>query len=316
LQDAFVSLGVKNTPVVPISPGQCITLTPPPDATPTIKPYLQTLDQSNVSWRVGSTYKLEQETLFYGTISQGYKAGIFSPIGATITTQLAPARQEGLLAYEAGLKAPLLEKTLQFNASVFHYDYSDKQVRARILDPVFGLLEKLINIPKSEVTGVEGELVAQPIRGLNLSLSGTFLNSKVNGDTSGFYNQEGYTGNFKGSRLPYTPEVNLVADGQYQWDVRNGVDAFVGTSVVYHGDDNATFATSILLANDFKLPSYATVDLRAGLKAEDGSWQVSLFSRNIFNQYYITSVFNSSDTIYRYAGQPMTYGISIHIRTQ
>jgi iron complex outermembrane receptor protein len=291
-------------------------LTPLPDATPTITPFRQTLDQDNLSWRVGSTYRFEQGALLYGTISQGYKAGIFSPIGATITTQLAPAVQEGLLAYEAGFKAPLFDHLLQINGSVFHYDYTDKQVRARILDPVFGLLEKLINIPKSEVTGVEAEVDARPISGLALSVSGTYLDSDVNGDTSGFYNQAGFTGNFKGSRLPYTPRLSLVADSQYDWGFRDGIDAFAGTTIVYHSSDNATFSTSALPADDFRLPSYVTVDVRVGVEAPDRSWQVWLFARNITNQYYITSVFNSSDTIYRYAGMPATYGVSVHFRTR
>lgn len=51
------------------------------------------------------------------------------------------------LAYEIGFKAPLFDRMVQFNGGAFYYDYIDKQSRVRILDPLFSLLEKLVNVP-------------------------------------------------------------------------------------------------------------------------------------------------------------------------
>ncbi|RRQ95510.1 TonB-dependent receptor, partial [Enterococcus faecalis] len=139
------------------------------------------LNEDNVSWRLGANYKFDSGTLVYVSASQGYKAGVFGNAAATAQSQFQPAKQERLRAYEFGFKAPLLNRRAQFNAAAFYYDYANKQVRAKTSDPVFGLLENILNVPKSKVLGVEAELQLYPVDGLNISLSGSYLDSKVNG---------------------------------------------------------------------------------------------------------------------------------------
>ena len=82
-------------------------------------------------------------------------------------------KQEQIDAYEAGFKAPLIQRRIQVNGTLFYDSYDDKQLRTDHGDPVFGLLETLINIPRSQIWGAEGEIQAKPLPGLNLSLSGT-----------------------------------------------------------------------------------------------------------------------------------------------
>lgn len=41
-----------------------------------------------------------------------------------------------MIAYEAGFKAPLLNGRLRVNGAAFYYDYTNKQVRARLLVPI------------------------------------------------------------------------------------------------------------------------------------------------------------------------------------
>ena len=318
LQTVFAGFGLPVGPHKVVQPGQCMVLGA--DFTPVLEPFRQKLNQDNLSWRAGVNYKFDQGTLLYATVSQGYKSGIFAAIAPSTTVQWEPAVQEKVIAYEAGFKAPLFDRRLQFNASGFYYDYSDKQVRARVLDPIFGLLERLLNVPKSYIWGLEAELQAAPIEGLTLSASGTYLKSKV---TSSFstasngapvYNQAGYTGDFKGSALPFTPKFSATFDGQYDWQLRSGLKPFVGGSLVYHGKNNATFETAVLKADDFEFKPYTTVDLRAGIGSEDDKWRVTLFGRNIFNKYYNTTIFSGIDTLYRFAGIPATYGVAVRLR--
>jgi iron complex outermembrane recepter protein len=306
-----------------IKPGQCFPLGDGLSGTTsgkaTLTPVDRTLDQGNTSFRVGLDYKLDHGTLLYATVSQGYKAGFFSAIGASTTSQYAPAVQEKVIAYETGFKAPFLDHRLNLNGAAFYYDYSNKQVRGDVLDPVYGLLEKMINVPKSYVWGIEGELVARPIDGLTVSASGTYLRSEVSQpfsktlDGTAVYNAEGYTGNFQGSALPFTPKFSANADAQYDLNIGRSWVPFIGGNVFFQSSENTTFANSILLAPDFDIPSYATLDLRAGLHSEDHKWQLTVYGRNVTNKVYDTSITSYLDTRFRLTGEPAIYGVAFRM---
>ena len=285
-----------------------------------LTPVVRKLSQSNVSFRVGLDYKLPIGGLVYANVSRGFKTGIFSNIGAASQSQYSPAVQEKVVAYEAGFKVPFAQNRVHLNGALFYYDYSDKQVRAKVLDPIFGLLEKLVNIPKSYIWGVEGEFSARPLDGLNFSASGTYLKSKVSRtftqtpDGTAVYNQQGYAGDFRGSVLPYTPKFSGNADLQYEWDMGNSLRPFVGGSVTYQGKQNATFVNNILKGNRFEIPGYTLVDVRAGIGSRDDAWRVTLFGRNIFNKFYINSASYYQDDYFQNAGRPATYGVAVKLR--
>jgi outer membrane receptor protein involved in Fe transport len=308
-----------NSVPITILPGQCFPTTGDlllGTARSTLVPVVGRLKEDNVSFRVGANYKFDQGALLYATISQGYKAGIFSAIGASRVNQYTPATQEKVVAYEGGFKLPLAGRQLQFNGAAFYYDYSDKQVRGRVQDTVFGLLEKLLNVPKSYIFGLEGELVARPATGLTLSANATYLKSKVTSNYSatpdglGVYNAQGYTGNFRGSVLPYTPKFSGSLDAQYEFPVSDDLKAFVGGTATYQGRQNTTFRTEILRADDFFIDDYALVDARVGVASADNRWKVTAFGRNLTNKSYVTAVSTYLDTLIRYRGRPVVYGVS------
>jgi iron complex outermembrane receptor protein len=172
--------------VVGVPAGQVVKPTIPTFANYTLNPatglpevYRPTLDESNVSWSVGVNYKPIETILLYANVSKGYKAGSVGTISAAVWSAWVPVKQESLLDYEAGFKAQLLDHRLSLNGAFFYYDYKDKQVRAKFVDPFFGQLDNLVNVPKSQVTGGELELEAAPMRGLDLGLAATYLHSEV-----------------------------------------------------------------------------------------------------------------------------------------
>jgi iron complex outermembrane recepter protein len=322
LQSAF---GRPQSGNVVVGPNQCAQLndsvapTNPGYFRPTLTPTREKLDETNLPWHLGASYQVPQGPLFYATISRGYKAGIISNVAAGETSQFAPAKQEELLAYEVGLKAPAFDHAVQFNASAFYYDYTDKQVRGRVLDPIFGLLEIVANVPHSYIYGFEGEVVARPLTGLSLSLSGTYLNSDVTSSFSNvgaraFYNQQGYTGDFKGSELPYTPHYSAVANVDYTHSLTQTLDVFGGATITYRGETNTTFANDVLLANQYVLPAYTILEMRLGLQPNNGPWKVTLFCSNCTNTYYVQTKFAGTDVLYRYASHPVTVGVNLSYR--
>lgn len=287
-------------PINPIGPGSCLTFSP------AFQPSLVTdeLKQENISWRGGLTYTFDNRAIVYANISRGWKAGGFPTVPASSFTGFLPATQESLLAYEAGFKLPLADRALQLNAAGFYYDYSNKQVRGRILDPIFGLLERLVNIPTSHIYGIEAAIDWRPVKGLTANLSGTYVKSRIDEFTG--YNGTGVFADYEGSAFPFTPKWQATGDVQYKWSVSDRWNAVVGTNVNYNSATNSTFGDPAIL----RINARTLVDVRAGVETEDGKLRVQLWGRNIFNEYYWNSTFQA-DTAWRMAGRPATYGVSV-----
>jgi iron complex outermembrane receptor protein len=146
----FIQSALLEVPAT-AQPGQCVTLLPDGST----GEFIDDLNQHNVSWKLGLNYKLAAGSLVYANVSRGYKAGGFPTLGASSTAQLQPVTQEEITAYEVGFKAPLLERSLQLSGALFYYNYNNKQFSGRIEDPIFGQLQELVNIPRSDVEGAE-----------------------------------------------------------------------------------------------------------------------------------------------------------------
>jgi outer membrane receptor protein involved in Fe transport len=294
-------------------------------------PTARTLDQSNVSWRTGLDFAATPDLLFYGNISRGYKAGSIQPGSNSSSVQFQPAKQEELLAFELGQKATLLENTLQLNSAVFYYDYKDKQLEGRILDPtgVFGALGALVNVPKSRVIGAEFQATYRPIRALTLSLAGTYLDTEVTSDFKN-YDPFGHLINFKGLSFPLTSKVSAVADAEYKWPLRSHVDAFIGSNVKYQSSQDTAFNIPSVIATEptdpsnapgrtarpdlFEIRGYAVLDARAGLSSSDSKWRAMLWVRNLTDKYYLSYDSRGLDTVSGYSGMPRTYGVAYSYR--
>jgi iron complex outermembrane receptor protein len=297
--------GAGLPPVAAIAPGGCFS------ANAAFVPGLVTakLDENNLSWRGGIDWKPASGILLYANVSKGYKAGSFPTLAATVQSQLEPAVQESLIAYEAGFKATLASRTLQLNGAVFHYDYRNKQFLGKVLDPVFGPLIRLVNVPRSSIDGAELELAWTPLRGLKLTAGGSYIQSKILDHYTGF-DATGATRDFGGEPFPNTPKWHALANADYSWDVGRTLEAFVGGGMTYQSRTNSQLGELPLLVTK----AYTLIDLRAGLQAPDGHWRFALWGRNVGDVYYWTTANANLDTTVRFAGLPATYGATLSIK--
>lgn len=286
--------------------------------------FRKTLKEDNVSWRAGLDFKASDDILLYANVSRGYKAGSFPSLAAANFTALKPVTQESVTAYEGGFKAELADRKVQLNGAVFYYDYKDKQIRGKLLDPIFGILDVLQNVPKSRIFGLEGDVTVRPVEGLTLSASATYLESKIKTYTS--VNVLGLTNDFGafGDALPFTPKLSYGINADYKIETAGGGKPFIGFTVAGRSSSDAAPGGSRIvypaapltrvlpgLTNVYKLPSYTTVDARIGYEAANGQWRVMVWAKNLLNEYYLTNVIASSDTTARFAGRPATYGVTI-----
>jgi iron complex outermembrane recepter protein len=314
---AFVSSLLSGKPLVPVIAGTCVTLGPPP--TYSLGNTHNDLKQSNVPWRVGLNWTPIERTLFYATVSKGFKAGSSPALGASNYNQLTPVTQEALLAYELGVKSSLFNRTVQLNASVFHYDYTNKQQLGRLQDPVYGAVQTLLNIPKSKLDGAEVSVVWRPVEGLSLDGAVTYLKSKVTSDlfNSGPYPLGASTINFRGEPFPFTPEWSAHYGARYDWALNERMNAFVGADGSYQSSASAAFGygqADVTRAPQLVIKAYGVLNLTAGLESENKRWRFEVFGKNVTNTYYWNSVNYIADSTVRFAGAPMTYGARLSLR--
>ncbi|MEX1667301.1 TonB-dependent receptor [Zhongshania guokunii] len=298
-----------------ILPNQCVSL----DATTaevSRTPYSDSLEEDNVSWRLGLNYRANEDLLLYTLASKGYKTGSYPILPASTTSQFEPVTQESVQALEGGLKWSFAEGKAQLNSAIFYYQYDDKQVRGSVKDPVYNQLDRLVNIPESTIQGAEIELTYSPIDGLLLRGSGTYVNTEVKewytfvnpttGQDEDGLNGVREQGDFSGSDLPFTPEMHFVADVDYRRPINENIGGFVGANLLYNSEANSTFGDP----DKTRIDSFTTVDLRAGVEALDGTWTATVWGRNVTDEYYWSNQFVTQDVLVRYAAKPVTYGIS------
>ena len=327
IQNGFIPLdGFTPTGVVPPPVGfGCAALdNVTSDGTPvTYLPgaYTTDLNEDNVSWRVGLDYKATPDLLLYANVARGYKAGSLPLASAATFAQYQAVTQESLLSYEAGFKLQTADRMLSLYGSVFYYDYTNKQLRSKIVDPIFGLLDALDNVPKSRLIGAELEATLRPMTGLTLAANATLIDSKIQ-QFSGF-SSSGQITDYKGAKIPYTPDFQMTASADYEWEMGDS-QPFLGATIVVRSSAFANiggdrgfvplpdFRSNAPVGSLFKIPSYAVLDLRAGVRT--GPWAVSVYAKNVTDSYYLTNIYTQYDTINRLTGRPRTFGITIGYR--
>lgn len=333
----------------PITPSGCYTLNainvPIPNGVTILSPYgpgplgvpgepfVAKLNETNVSWKAGANFQVTPRAMLYGTVSKGYKSGSFPSLAAATFTPLLPVTQESVLAYEVGAKVQSVDHRISLNSAAFYYDYRNKQVRGKLLDPIFGDLEAEVNVPKSRIWGVEADVTVREIPEFTITGGITYLNSKVLNyigiDSLGNPDQ-----NFAGDPLPFTPKWSGSLDVSWRHDLGNDSAIFAGATVTARTKSDAVFnaeniTTSSIEATNplylagvgyaavapgvtrpFVINGYAIVDARAGYDSGQG-WRVMLWTKNLFNKYYWNNVISSTDSAARLAGMPVTYGVTL-----
>src|SRR5882757_1234438 len=266
--------------------------------------YYGKLTEDNVSWRTGLDYRATDHVLLYVNVAKGFKAGTFGNLNASSQVQYVPAVQESILSYEGGAKAQFLDRRLSINGALFYMDYTNKQLRSKRIDPTFGIIDVIVNIPKSHIQGAEVEINALPARGLSVGLAATYIDSKI--DQYSGVNAGGLVANFAGSAIPFTPSQQYGGNARYEYPVMQGISAFISAQLTYRSKTNAIVGGTA----DYNIDAYGLLDAQLGLASQSG-WKAMLWGKNITNRYYWTNVVAGQDTIDRYPEKPATFGVSV-----
>ena len=288
--------------------GDCLTVNP---ATFVPGPFNETIKSNNVSGKIGLDFRPNQDHLIYANVSTGYKSGGFGAPAAASWDSLASYDEEEVTSYELGIKSTLLNSSLQLNASLYLYDYEDKQVSAFIIDPVFGSLTKIVNAPESTVKGAELELNWYANERTLVRLTSAYLNAEYDDFASILFGQSlSATNNtpidLSGDQIQNTPEFQHNLMIHHDIPVNDRLRAFVGGDLAYSDEFNALVGGH----SAFDVDSYTVANLRFGVADMDERWQLTGWVRNLTDKDYYTGASASNDSIVRLLGRERTYGLS------
>jgi iron complex outermembrane receptor protein len=136
---------------------------------------VQLVNNAHDSWdaftpRVVLSYHPNRRVLVYASFSQGFKSGTFNANGLSST----PVNPETVDAYEIGVKLTP-QPGMVLNISTFQYNIDDLQVQA--LNPATNLI-LVANAAQVRARGIDVEFAVRPVEGLNLRLSGSYLDAQ------------------------------------------------------------------------------------------------------------------------------------------
>lgn len=115
---------------------------------------------------------------------------------------------------------------------------------------------------------------------------------------------------FVGEPLTNTPKWQLAVKGEYEFAVSDNHEAFFRANGSYQSSAQAQLGH----LPQFVIDGYTLIDLAAGVRTQDGKWEVELWGRNITNKTYSTGIYRLTDTLTRTTGMPATYGVSVRYR--
>jgi len=251
--------------------------------------------------------------LGYATLTHGEKSG-----GVNLTVGAAPRLGTDSLLVgterannaELGLKSTLLDNRLQLNTNLFWTEVHGYQ--ANVYDQI-NRVQYLANAGSVRSRGLEFEATALPVRGLTLNFNGSWNDVRY----------------LKYDDAPCPPEVSLAnaaatcdlsghqvvgaskyianLNGEYKWQASQHVEPYVTASYAFRSKAVGTIDDS-----DYgQIPSYALINLSAGVRLDqgDGVVDLSLWVKNAGDKTYFTSLWNSANGGYAgVLGTPRTFG--------
>ncbi len=243
---------------------------------------LASLDSDNVDFNVRLNFTPNDDLLFYGGISRGHKAGTFNVGYTPIATDAIPVEDEQLTSYELGFKTSWPDQQLRINGAVFYYDYEDSQ--AFQFDGQ--TLSATAFNRDAEIYGVELEIAASPIEGLDLIGTMTYLDATLK-DVE-------LPGPFFGglpprdTRMPLTPDWKLSGLARYEWSAPWGGRLALQGDVTWIDDQYFDAFNSPSHFED----SYALANARLSWMSDDDHWEVAVFAENLTDKEYRTYSFD------------------------
>lgn len=279
------------------------------------------------------TYHFTEERNVYVKYSRGWKPGHFNGGAVFSRDVIEPVRPETVDSFETGLRSNWFDARLQVDLTAFYYDYRDLQVFQLEQDTEGTPLFQLINAEEAEIFGVELDLRASPIEGLDLRFHASFLESEY-----GKFGQTIYTTkrnpppapntiienpiDYSGNRLIGSPVWALGGAVEYAFLIGRFGELIPRFSFSYKDKvffDQAEGKGAMQDLPDDTIAQDAYWQFHAGLmyRSPGQRFEVTGWVRNFMDQHYKVTSFDVSTPPYRFVldiyGAPRTYGFTVSV---
>jgi iron complex outermembrane receptor protein len=278
-----------------------------PTFTAPLYDYRDSIQDENVSGKVALEYSPNEDMFLYGSISTGFKAGGFNGGFLFDVNQQQPYDPETITTYELGLKSTWLDGKLRANAAAFYNDYQDMQLFR--IEAGAGLipLQILDNAGEANTWGLELEMTAVPLEGLNIQLSLGYLET----DLAKYVTDAG--ANLSGNDLAQSPQLSGFAYFDYQRPLGESLTFLSELSFSYKDDVFFTADNNPILQQD----AYWLANLRLGIGGASEHWRLAFFCTNLFDEEYLVHGFDLASTMgsnQLFVGRPRTAGVELVLR--
>lgn len=234
---------------------------------------------------------------------------------------------ETLWNYEGGVKAQF--GGITFNAAGFYTKINNLQVTA----DAGSCSSRIVFNADAHTMGLEFELSASPVTGLDLGLSGSYVEAEFD-STLTRPNGTVIEGIRNGNRLPSVPKFQMAANATYSFpiDASGNSNAFVTASFQHVGsrytqpgdqeNNPRTFVHGFTFGGapvgsattlDLKLPDYQLVNIGAGIEFPN-ELEVSVYVNNLLDENALLAFDRERGGRARLGfatNQPRTFGVTV-----
>jgi iron complex outermembrane receptor protein len=231
------------------------------------------------------SYRGWEHLMPYASVSRGFRSGGFNDIDNLGSAYDA----EFTWNYEVGVKTDWLDNRVRVNLAFFHIDWTDMQVE---IPTAGGTAVYIDNAGEATSQGVELEVAARPLPGLEILAGGAYTDACYEDYTSG-------ANVYDDKRIIDSPEYTLNLGATYRFD--SGF--FVNGKYAHFGQ--------ILFdpANTRSQKNYGLFDAKIGFETEH--FDIYVYGKNLLDQDYVTRAFEVNDTLFGRAGAPRIFGIML-----
>jgi len=255
--------------------------------------------------KFGINFQPTERILIYASATRGFKSGGYDYGTSNAADAAAGYGPEKLWSYELGLKSDWLDRRLRVNLTGFYYDYTDLQVQSYVqVGASFGARTQ--NAATARVKGIEAEIVARPVRALELTANVAWLDATYRRYPNAFVSSFG-SFDAAGKRLNNAPRWSATFGAAYGFDLAGsgkltiGADAHVQSTIYFTAANDGIGAVTGYAEQQ---RGYGIVNARIGWTSPDDRWKAQLIATNLFDRDYIVGTANYTAAIAARQGRP------------
>jgi len=258
--------------------------------------FIATTRQGLISALASASYKFTPDVMGYVTYSRGGRAGGPNPVANLPINAPTTVKAETLDNYEFGVKGSWFEERLQANLAAF------VMVNQNYITQVTSLVGStpvsyLANAKRAISRGVELDIRGKPTEDLTTYAAFTYddayFDSFKNGPCPFEQSNTGSVCDMTGKPLSITPKFAMAIGGEYSHKL-DPIEAISPKPLTgYFGGDFTYQTAQFSDANDSiysLIPAYGIVNLYAGVRFEDSSWDVQAWVKNALNKHYFINL--------------------------